>query len=62
MLHTVCSKDKLVKFTKYLPGRFRKAERGVVWWRTRVPRAMCHNGVTVTKRDHFQKFPCFSRS
>ena len=46
----------------FLPWKFWKAGRGVVWWRTRDPRVTCHNRVTVTKRQHFLKSSCFSRS
>ena len=38
-----------------------KSGKVVVWWRTRDPRATCHR-VIVTKREHFLKSSCFSRS
>ena len=45
-----------------LPWRFRKAGKGVMLWRSRDPRATFHNRLTVTKREHFFKSACSSRS
>ena len=45
-----------------VPWRFRKAGRGVMWWRTRDPRVTRHSSVTVTEKEHFLKSPRFPRS
>ena len=42
-----------------VPWRLRKAGRGVVWWRTRDPRATRYNRVTVIKWEHY--LPPFKR-